>query len=329
MTSHTPLTLFVVKKFHDYDGNKQFSGGLRSSTIFVVDMLLREGHRAKLVDAIDGNCLDRLVTENRPTRVIIEAIWITPVKMQELRKLHPGIKWTVRIHSELSFLANEGMALEWICEYQKIGVEISFNSAQTVDDFQVLGKSAYLPNYYPLRKPRPVKPVCETIDIGCFGAIRPLKNQLIQDFAAVRYAKHIGKKLVLHMNGTRSEQGGENNLKNIQALIKHSGEELKLHPWLPHDDFLELVAGMDICLQVSLSESFNITSSDSVSMGIPLIGSEAISWLPEHSQARVDSAEDIFQKMLQADKTTVAMNHAALNSYLRNTVVAWNRWLVQ
>ena len=302
------------------------SNGVRTSVLFVVNMLLAEGHRAKLVEAIDGNCIDRLVAENQPTRVVIDAIWVTPEKMAELQRLWPKVQWTVRVHSEIPFLAQEGCAIAWIVAYRMQGVEVAFNSAQTVEDFRIAWAVDYLPNYYPLRKPRTPKPPSETVDIGCFGAIRPLKNQLIQAFAAVSYAQSQGRQLVFHMNGSRIEQHGSNNLKNITALLAATGAKLELHPWMQHEDFLELIAQMDICLQVSLNESFNITSADAVSMGVPLVGSDTISWLPKRSRAKVDSVQSIVAAMNRADDTTVIMNQDALGRYLEETVERWNEW---
>lgn len=327
MNSHHPLSLFIIKKFHDYGGHQQISNGLRNSALFVVDMLLAEGHRAKLVEAIDGNSIDALVAQNQPTRVVIEAIWVTPEKMAELQKLWPKVRWTVRIHSELAFLSNEGVAISWIVAYRKQGIEVAFNSKQTVEDFGIAWETVYLPNYYPLRKPRKQKTPNGTLDIGCFGAIRPLKNQLIQAFAAVSYATNRSQSLVFHMNGSRIEQLGSNNLKNIEAFLKATGHTLELHPWMDHEDFLELLAEMDICLQVSLNESFNITSADAVSMGVPLVGSETISWLPKWSQAKVDSVKSIVSAMDRADRIGIWLNHEALKEYLENTVDIWNAWV--
>lgn len=323
----SPLTLFIIKKFYDYDGQRQVSNGLQTSAMFVVDLLLSEGHRAKLVQAIDGNCIDRLVTENPPVRVVIEAIWVTPTKMAELQRLHPKIKWTVRIHSETPFIAQEGVAVEWVAAYLRQGIEVAFNSPVTVDDLSILGNTTYLPNYYPMRKPRPPQPAVPVLHVGCFGAIRPLKNQLIQAVAAARFAKQAGTKMVFHMNGSRIEQSGANNLRNIEALLMAAGQTLELHPWMDHEDFLELVASMDICLQVSLSESFNIVSADAVSMGVPLVGSEAVRWLPERSQADVDSSDSIVAAIKRANVTTVIMNQAALKAYLKNATNVWNTWV--
>jgi hypothetical protein len=327
MDTVQPLYLFIIKKFYDYNGANQISNGLRKSAMFVVDMLLSEGYRAKLVEAIDGNSIDALVAQYKPARVVIEAIWVTPEKMAELQKLWPKVKWTVRIHSEIPFLANEGMAISWIAWYKAQGIDVAFNSQQTRDDFAHFWSVSYLPNYYPLRKPRAARPPSGVLNVGCFGAIRPLKNQLIQAFGAAEYARSVSKRLVFHMNGSRIEQSGSNNLKNISAFLTAAGCTLELHPWLEHDDFLELIAEMDICLQVSLSESFNLVSADAVSMGVPLVGSEAISWLPRRSQADVDSAASIVSAMNKADATAVAMNHEALENYLANAVTAWSDWI--
>ncbi len=331
MNCNAPLILFIIKPLGNYGSQipspPPASSGLWSSANFVVDMLLHEGYRAKLVEAVDGNSIDALVAQNNPARVVIEALWVTPAKMAELQRLHPKVRWTVRVHSEIPFLANEGSAVGWIASYFKQGIEVAFNSAQTVVDFEILGHGSYLPNYYPLRKPRHPKPATQQLHVGCFGAIRPLKNQLIQAFAAIEFARSILKPLFFHMNSGRIEQLGQNNLKNIQALFAATGQTLEIHPWTGHEAFLDLIAEMDICLQVSLSESFNIVSADAVSMGVPLVGSNAISWLPARSQAVVNSASSIADAMRMADRTAVAMNHAALEMYLHHAVKVWMAWV--
>lgn len=322
LSAHHPLTLFIIKNNIDYD-NGTLSNGLRNSAKFVVNMLLHEGIRAKLVDAVDGNSIDKIVHDHQPYRVVIEAIWVTPKKMAELQRLWPKVKWTVRIHSETPFLSSEGNASAWILAYQQQGIEVAFNSDDSAKDYGTFGKASYLPNYYPLRKPREAKPSSPILDVGCFGAIRPLKNQLIQAIAAVEYAKHQKKTLRFHMNGTRPEMNGQNNLKNIDAVL---GSQLVLHPWLDHEDFLELIAKMDICLNVSLTESFAIVSADATSIGVPLVGSAAIKWLPDHSRARVDSSEDIVRAMERAGRTSVIVNHHGLLNYLRHAVNIWTAW---
>ena len=112
-------------------------------------MLQDAGVEAALAEAIDNNCIDRLVTEYNPDVVIIEALWVVPEKFDVLKKLHPGVRWIVRLHSDIPFLAGEGIAVEWIYGYAARGVEVAFNSPRASEDFGAL----YLPNFYPLGKP--------------------------------------------------------------------------------------------------------------------------------------------------------------------------------
>lgn len=318
------MILFIVKKFYSYNGYEQVTNGLITSAGFVVDMLKIEGHKALLVEAVDGNSIDKLVFENKPNIVILEALWVTPAKMKELRILHPRVRFVVRVHSEIPFLANEGISIEWLAAYVKLGVDVAFNSEQTQKDFDIISDSLYLPNFYPVRKLRYQHQQGHQLNIGCFGAVRPLKNQLIQTLAAIKFAKSKGKKLFFHMNGTRLEQGGNNNLRSIAAALAATNNELVLHGWLDHAGFLNLIKSMNFCLQVSLSESFNIVAADAVSLGVPLIGSSAIRWLPRRAQAPVDSADAIAKRMENADQSTVLMNHEALENYCNESVAIWN-----
>ena len=91
--------LFICKKRHIYSQQTQtnISSGLYNSAKFVVDMLQNNMIDAKLVDVIDNNCIDKEVAKYRPTHVIIEALWVTPDKFDILQKLHPRVKWIIRL----------------------------------------------------------------------------------------------------------------------------------------------------------------------------------------------------------------------------------------
>jgi hypothetical protein len=266
------------------------SSGLANSAKFVAEMLTKNGHSAKVVNVIDANCIDAEIHKFRPTHVIIEAIWVVPAKLVELSRLHPNITWVVRIHSKTPFLAMEGIAIEWIKKYAELkqsgvpitnhegfewsGVPIVIcpNSKLLSSDLLAsLGMNTVtLPNYYNPRDSYDKKPEASIakhhgyIDVGCFGAIRPLKNNLIQAMAAMALADDRSKKLRFHVNGTRLEQRGEEPLKNIRALFKGTRHELVEHQWLDHYQFLEVVKSMDVGLQVSFSESFCIVAADFV-----------------------------------------------------------------
>ena len=289
------------------------SSGLANSARFVADMLNRNGITSKVVDVIDSNCIDAEVHKFKPTHVIIEAIWVVPSKFVELSMLHPNVIWVVRIHSETPFLAMEGIAIEWIKKYddlKRIGIPVvvSPNSKSLSSDLMSsLGMiTVTLPNYYnPLRLyEKPPEAAFQNtrgvINVGCFGAIRPLKNTLIQAMAAMSLAEDQKKKLRFHVNGTRLEQKGEEPLKNVRALFKGTKHELVEHVWMDHYEFLSVVKSMDIGMQVSFSESFCIVAADFVGLKIPLVGSPSIEWLSSYCQADPNSLDDIKEKMAWA-----------------------------
>lgn len=337
--------LFICKK-HSIYGTQYSQGygifnGLFNSATFVANFLNEERHDAKVVKAIDGNCVDRLVTEFDPEFVVIEALWVTPEKMEELLKIHRHKKrmWLIRIHSKIPFLANEGIAFPWLLKYRHIAhhhhnLFISPNAPETAEalteTFNI--RTLYLPNiYYPKKiskKPLSPKPK-NIIDIGSFGAIRPMKNTLSQALAAVEFANHRNKELRFHINAGRTEQRGEQVLKNLQGFFEgQKNHTLVQHSWLVYEDFIHLVRTMDMGIQVSYSETFNIVAADLVSNGIPVVGSTEIPWLPKMFCADPNSIKDIASKLDFAwtypGYLLKKMSKMQLNAY--NTEAKWH-WL--
>jgi hypothetical protein len=270
-------------------------------------MLNKNGIESNLVEVQDNNGIDREVSNYRPTHVIIEALWVVPSKFEVLTKLHPNVQWIIRLHSDVSFLANEGIAIEWIYEYLKYdNVKISSNDWETNFNFELLTNKqfVYLPNYYPVgffntNKPKPITK--KVLNVGCFGAIRPLKNQLIQAVAAIDYADTYGKKLNFHINTQRIEGKGEPVIKNLRELFKNNPRhKLIEHGWLKHNEFIDLVQRMDIGLQVSFSETFNIVSADFVNNNIPVVTSNEVDWVNPVYYANPSKVESIVSRMKRA-----------------------------
>lgn len=294
--------LFVIHKRIDSYG---IPIGLVNSAKFIVNALISLGIDAKLVSVDDNNGIDREVSLYKPTHVVIEALWVIPDKFDVLLPLHPKIQWLVRIHSKTPFLSMEGVAIDWIKKYdqkaKKYGnLAIAVNSLSLQSDLRdAMGIcTVYLPNIYsPTPSSSPKKDRhSHTLDVGCFGAIRPLKNNLIQALAAETFAKAIKRHLRFHINSNRIEQKGDTILNNLRSLVGPNFELVE-HPWLPHSEFLDLVKKMDIGLQVSLSESFNIVTADFVSNDIPIVVSQDISWMPWITRADPNSMSNIVDRM--------------------------------
>jgi hypothetical protein len=327
------------------------SSGLLNSARFVHEMLLDSGIESKLVEVIDNNGIDREVTLFKPTHVVIEALWVVPEKFDVLRKLHPNVVWVIRSHSETPFLAGEGISVEWFFKYLKQeNVVISFNTPETTEEFmqlyayahpdadpaEVADKVVYLPNYYPLSgKVEPYRlDKKDTIDVGCFGAIRPLKNHLIQAIAAVEFAARNDINLRFHINSTRVEGNADSHKKNLYALFEGLNSpqfQLVEHGWLDHKDFTALVRTMDIGLQMSFTESFNIVTADFVNAGIPVVVSREIDWVHPWFHANPTDSNDIVDKMERAllYKRWLArfldLNRNRLKQYSISSKIIWTK----
>lgn len=297
--------LFVTKKRVD---NYGISLGLINSANFTSKALSDNGLDTRVVNVIDGNSVDKQVYDYKPDVVIIEAIWVSPSKLEELAKKYSGTTWIVRIHSRLPFISGEGNAISTLKDYLLINCDnicISCNHLESCREYIVaLGtRVEYLPNIYPLEpyKLVPVEKEENEIRICSFGAIRILKNQLLQATAAIAFADKLGKKLKFYINAGRVEHA-DSTLKNLRALFRLTPHELIECPWLPHDKFLELLAQMDISLNVSFSETFNIVTCDSIRVNVPIVVSKEISWTCPLFQANPNSIYDIFDKMKTAYK---------------------------
>ena len=347
--------LFIVKIKEDYSEKEHkhvsLSTGLHNSASFMVSMLNDIGIESKFVIVKDNNGIDKEVYNYKPSHVIIEALWVHPTKFSVLCKLHPTVKWVIRLHSEIPFLASEGIAIDWIGDYLGFkNVIIGVNSHKAFREIKEFAKICkywgdplverqvvYLPNFYP--QEYKVKDLSyieekETIDVACFGAVRPLKNHLLQAMAAIEFANRINKKLRFHINSGRIEMKGEPVVHNLQGLFFHTyeaGHILINHEWSPRTEFLDLCAKMDIGLQVSFSETFNIVGADIISQGVPLVGSNEIPWSCKLYNATPIDSQSIVAKLILAyehGSSNVHSNQAALTEYTNTTIDIWKKYFL-
>ena len=298
--------LFVCKKRTDSYG---ISFGLLNSAKMLAATLQSLGVDSKVVVTDDANGIDKEVHDWNPTHVIIHALWVPPKKLGELAARYPGMMWNVRIHSKPTFLAMEGVASEWITGYRDLGLDnvtMSANSQEMQECLKLVFRvrSAFLPNTYvrPGCTPAGRDPDRKTLDIGCFGAVRPMKNHYAQAVAAILYADAAGKPLNFHINKGREEQGGDRVIRNLKGLFAaNPGHNLVEHEWYSHEDFFcRVLQGMDAGMQVSLTETFNIVAADMVSAGIPTIGSKDIYWMSDKFHADPNSVDDMVRKLQHA-----------------------------
>ena len=229
------------------------------------------------------------------------------------------MKWFVHLHSHMPFLALEGIAVQWIKEYAKAGLGLIANSKESYKallSFVPKEFLVFLPNVY-ISEPRETCALYKEgwIDIGCFGAVRPMKNHLLQAMAAIRFAKEKEKKLRFHINSSRIETGGDPVLKNLEYLFADD-PNLKLvrSKWNEPEEFLDYLQTIDMGMQVSLTETFNVVTADYVTAGIPVVVSKEVKWVSKLCWAKDDDIDDIVKKM-----------HRAWNCRL---LISWNQLLL-
>jgi len=329
--------LFILKKRLSYSDNvySTVNSGLFNSASFVNEMLLKNDIKSNLVEVIDNNEIDKYVSLYKPKHVIIEAIWVVPEKFEILQKLHPKVKWIIRLHSELPFLANEGNAIDWLKRYVKYNnVFITANSKAFIESFEPIIRQniIYLPNYYPITK-HIIKEEDDSefkkiLNVGLFGAIRPMKNSLTQAIGAILYAEKTNQILHLHINTERIEQKGENALKNIRDLFKGTDHKLIEHNWLKHSEFVKLVSKMDIGLQVSLSETYNIVSADFINQLVPIVTSKEVPFVSNLNIVNeTKNAKEICEKIHIAIQNKNILTQVNKFLLTKNSDISEKQWL--
>jgi len=316
------------------------TSGLFNSANFVVRFLKEQGYTAELTPVQDSNAIDRVVTQANPDIVVLEALWVPPAKLAELVAIprHAKRKWVIRIHSKAPFLANEGLATRWIWQYTTIesdNIIIAPNTRELSEQLSAAmpgGNFICLPNIYNPPKFKPTRPsrIKHRVDIGCFGAIRPMKNTYQQALAAISFAESRDLQLFFHVNASRVEQKGDNVLKNLVALFECSPHRLVQHGWYQHREFLLCAEKMDLAMQVSFSESFNIVSADCVTAGVPTVVSDDIEWMPKFLQTSPTSHKGMVKKLARAWKWRVFstwLQRLYLAIYNIKAKLAWLRWI--
>lgn len=299
--------LFILR--HSDAPSKNYTAsaenGVSLSTYLIVNAL-RENHVKCSIAAVAApDEISHVVDIHNPKIVVIETLWVDPKYFTDLVTQYPDITWIVREHSDSSFRVYEENAFAWILEYMKLGVEVMCNSIKSVSDVIGMAEAAginsdlvsYGPNIYPAPRKESLKVdrrQGNTVNIGCFGAVRPMKNHITQALAAAIFSNACDVHVNFHINGYDIPGYVDpilNNLRNMFAQFPKC--TLIEHGWMSHSDFLGVLDNIDICSQVSFTETFNIVAADAMSRGVPLVTSSEVPWIGNYAHRDTTSAEDI------------------------------------
>ena len=342
----------VVLAYKSYVSDPNVSHiGLGVSAVNTQQVLRRNGIHAEVWGVSSAVDLDaKLVAAHRGavdadhvriSHVVISAPWLKTSELTALLSRFTDIDFAVISHSNIGFLVVEPGAISLITEGISLqqawhNFKLGANSAKFCDwMMRVYGnKPAYLPNLYNLAHTDGTvsRPPWRhgTLRIGSFGAIRVLKNHISAAAAAIEISRRLGVDTEFWLSGGRSEHAGP-ALDAITRLIRASAScKLKTLDWKSWPDFNKELRVMNLLLQPSFTESFNMVSADGVAQGVPSVVSDAIEWVPKNWQARADDACDISNVgiSLLFDPTAAAEGRVALAKHNRMALQAWIDYLV-
>lgn len=284
---------------------------------------------------------DRIKTE-RPTHIVINALWIPTYDLALLIHRHMHVHFVVLCHSNMAFLQVEPNGIRLLREAVDLELEsvgnfsVAANSRGGVRGVQDAWESPalYLPNLYFLDETvRPHRPKWSggTLRIGAFGALRPLKNPTGSAFAALAIATNLGTNLEFHINVGRNDGGWADKLvRSVEAIMCHLPyARLVKDPWGPWPQFRHLVRHMHLLLQPSFTESFNVVTADGVAEGVPSVVSDVIEWAPDWWKAPPDDVQAIARtgRSLLTDAHTGRDGLEALQAHNADGVRVWSQFL--
>lgn len=294
------------------------TSGVATSTKILAELLSDRVAYTAVAGIASLDDVDHLITLHNPTHIIIETLWLDPSDLIPVTNKYSQIHWSVRDHSDSCFRVLEPNAFSWIYRYLDAGIVVIGNSLRSFTDIRLMAIAAgydprlvlYGPNVYNVPHPSFFDDYEDkdhsTIDIGCFSAVRLMKNHITQALAAISTSRYLDVPLRFHINSYEIPGYVDPILNNLVALFEPIPQcTLVRHGWLNREDFLSLMGTMDLCSQVSFTETFNIVTADAMAQRIPVITSSEVPWIGSYAYREPTDIGDISSGYLEILLQTV------------------------
>ncbi len=282
-------------------------------------------------------------SEHPISHVVISAPWVATADLQKLLFDWPDVHFSVVSHSNVGFLQADPGGIQRLRE----GLDLSlahhnFTVAGNCEKFATAFSSMYgrdvawLPNLYDVSTIRavgqrvPWQPGAP-LRIGVFGAVRPLKNMLTAAAACAELATSLRADVEVWTNAGRNE-GGATVPDAIRQLLQNLPHvTVKQAGWATWPAFRSTVARMNVLINASYTESFNMVTADGIAEGVASAVGEAIDWVPRDWVANADDVSDVARvaRRLVTDVRAVDEGQAALRSYVSRGLATWRTFLGQ
>jgi hypothetical protein len=284
--------------------------GLGVNTMHMTNVLSKQGVKCGAYSAWSADHLERvLVTLPHDSVIVVEALWLTTDDCKRLLTRFEQMHFIIRCHSQLAFIQADTSAIKLFREQLALQdltlrFQMAGNSSRFAD-FIIQGlhdRCHHLPNLYHMERVERKFPKLHAdriLRVGSFGATRVLKFHIVAAAASLIVGKQRGNDIEFYMSSNRDEGGGgyvKQGIKHLYANLP--GVKLVEEPWRDWPSFRKLVSHMDICVQCSATESFNMVTADAIAEGVPCVVGPAIDWVPEDWIAEVDDPNHVAQKMI-------------------------------
>jgi hypothetical protein len=276
------------------------------------------------------------------THVIVSSpAWITPNQFHDLCSLYGQIEFVMLSHSGTSYLSIDFHGIQNI----KGDIEntlshhnmiVAANNPRSVKAFDGMfgNHTVYLPNLYDTTRFMPFthpKPIGHTLRVFNPGASRPWKNQLTAAQGAIILARRLGVNLEYYVNSKRPD-GGERMIESRGELFRDlPGATITDVPWMPWPKFRSFCSTMNLLIEPSFDETFNVCVADAYAAGIPAVTSPSIEWAPRESWCEPCDPSSIAHvgMNLLHNPHAVHDGREALCEYASRGVHLWKRFLLK
>ena len=334
-TKHTHLAI-IYKNFASNVGISHI--GLGNAGVNIAKVLKKHGIQTTVFAANNLQEVTARLKAVQPTHVVISAPWLKSNEIISLLNEFPLTEFVVNFHSNVGFLQADTQGVKLMREY--IDIEQSrqnFRISGNSQRFAQWLRSAYccpcllLPNMYYLdysTHSNHHKTYKEggILKIGAFGSIRPLKNFMSAAAAALQIKNNLKVDTEFYINSGRAEGGGDTVRRSIEEMVHGiPGFEIREVPWVNWPAFRDVIRNVNLLLQPSYTESFNMVTADGIAEGVPSVVSEAIDWVPSNWVASADDVHDIATvgERLLFDRSATQKGLICLETHNKRAFANW------
>jgi hypothetical protein len=330
----------VVIAYKNFAAHRNVSHiGLGVAAVNTAKVLRREGIITTVWPILSAADLSAKLKQHPAEHVIIAAPWIPTADLQSLATEFTETYFAVTCHSNVGFLQADPGAVRLVRETMELGmathnVRLAGNSRRFCQWMESTfgGRCYFLPNLYFLDGPtQRQRSFCggDTLRVGVFGAVRPLKNLMSSAGAALEISRKLRVPLELWVSAGREEGGGDTVMAAVKEMVAGlPSVKLILKGWQSWPAFRKTVAHMHLLMQPSYTESFNMVTADGAAEGVASVVSEAIDWAPDDWKADVDDVLDISRvgRRLLCDTSAADDGVHALEHYTADGIIAYRKY---